>query len=184
MKKASIIAAALSLLALLGLAMRGSEPPVNLETKADDPARYIIRGASLRRHDEQGAVRVEGWAETIRYYDDDSAELQNFKVRVEGDRDNKPWIARASQGFSPAGNRHLLRLYGGVEGDGHWPDGEALIFNAEEVWVNAEDDSLQTDSEVTLRSASRIGKARGLRISGKRESVALRNDVEIHYVLP
>lgn len=177
--------APLAIAALLGAAILfvgGDDVPVAGDEAADEQARYIIRGAKWRSHDEDGTVRVEGEADVIRYYDDDSARLDHFLVRMRGG-DGRPWEARAVEGYSPPGDRHRLRLYGGVEGDGHWPDGEALIFNTEEVWVDSAEDTLETDARVTLRSAGRLGSASGLRISGKRNWVSLLDDVEIHYVV-
>lgn len=172
-----------ALLAFAVFSVREAEVPLMDAPNSDEEPRYVIRGARWKSHDEEGTVRVQGSARVIRYYDDDSARLKDFSVKVQG-KDGNPWVARAPEGYSPPQNRHRLHLSGGVEGDGNWPDGEPLIFNTEDVWVDSAEDTLETDSKVNLRSANRLGIARGLRISGKKESVVLNNEVEIHYVLP
>ncbi len=174
---------AATLMAVVLLTLREDARPTISEDSGEEQARHLIRGASWKSHDDDGTVRVTGRANIIRYFDDESARLENFSVKIEGS-DGGPWEARAPKGYSPPQNRSLLHLSGGVEGDGHWPDGEALIFNTEDVWVDSVEDLLVTDAKVTMRSASRLGRAKGLRISGKEEAVVLQHDVEIHYVLP
>lgn len=166
---------------LLFAALREPAPMPPAAGSAADLPRYVLRGAQWRSFDDEGDLRFEGSARLIDYYDDESARLQDFEVRVPG-RPEQPWVARAPQGYAPSGGGERLQLVGGVEGWGAWPDGQPLQFSTPELWVDAAARALQTEAEVEVRSAGRNGSARGMHVDGQTQRVSLLADVEIRYV--
>lgn len=166
-------------LAVIGL--RGtSDAPTKTAGTAEQP-RYVLRGAQWRNFDANGAVRFEGTADNIDYYDDESALMRQFKVTVLADQ-GSPWHVAAPEGYAPPGSRNRLQLRGGVEGEGRWPDGEALRFKTPELWVDTTAETLDTSREVSVDSASRSARARGLKVSGPKQKMSLLGEVEMRYV--
>jgi lipopolysaccharide export system protein LptC len=94
-----------------------------------------------------------------------------------------PWIARAPAGEVPAGDPRL-HLTGGVEGEGRWPDGEALRFRTPELWLDLAKDRLETEAGFELDSPSRSARGGRLAVEGKRQQLVLRNDVTMRYATP
>lgn len=166
-------------LAVIGLRSTGDAPTVAAGT-AEQP-RYVLRGAQWRNFDASGAVRFEGTAENIDYYDDESALMREFEVTVLADK-GSPWHVAAPEGYAPPGSRNRLQLRGGVEGQGRWPDGEALSFKTPELWVDTTAETIETGTAVDVQSASRSGRARGLKVSGPKQKLSLLGEVEMRYV--
>lgn len=150
-------------------------------TEADQP-RYTLRGAQWRRFDAQGQVEFEGQAQSIEYFDDESARLSQFQLTAFG-ASGAPWTATAPEGFAPVGARRL-RLFGGVEGRGRWPDEEPLSFRTPELWLDSAAQQLETEAAVRVESATRQVDARGLRIKSETRQIALLHDVKMRYVAP
>lgn len=167
-----------AVLALWGLQDDGAVT-VTATAEAEHP-RYLLRGAQWRSFDARGAIRYDGQAADIAYYDDESALLHEFEVRLLAAR-GAPWTARAPEAFAPAGSRDRLQLRGGVAGEGRWPDGEALTFRTPELWVDSAREILETEAPVEVNSAARRAKARGLRVDGAQQRVALLHQVEMRY---
>lgn len=166
-------------LTLIGLRGTGDTPV--LASVADEQPRYVLRGAQWRNFDASGAVRFEGRAENIDYYDDESALMRQFEVTVLADR-GTPWRVSAPEGYAPPGSRDRLQLRGGVEGEGRWPDGEALRFETPDLWVDTTAETLDAGSDVSVHSASRSAKARGLKVNGPKQKMTLLGEVEMRYV--
>lgn len=164
---------------LLILLFRGERVTAPVADALADQPRYTLRGASWRRFDGDGGVAFTGVAETIRYYDDQTARMTGFQLTAL-DRGGAPWTATAPQGFAPAGVERL-QLFGGVEGRGQWPDGEALDFRTEELWLDSAAQTLETALPVEIRSASRLVDARGLRVGGDPLRFELLSDVRMRY---
>ena len=171
-----IVAAVLAFALLREPAPESASPSIN----AEDP-RYVLRGTEWRSFDADGEVRFEGRARLIDYYDDESARMRDFQVRIPG-REDRAWVAWAPLGQLPAGGRERLHLSGGVEGQGSWPDGLALTFSTPELWVDAGNESLDTTAEVQVNSVGRSGRSVGMKVDGPAHSVRLLADVEIRYV--
>lgn len=173
----------LALLAAIGLFawLRDPAPmPTGPTIGAHEP-RYVLRGAQWRSYDAQGALRFEGSASLIDFFDDESARMQDFEIRVPG-RQDQPWVARAPAGEVPPGGGERLRLTGGVEGHGAWPDGQTLKFSTESLWVDPGSRSLETDTPVSVKSPGREGRASGMQVDGVAQRVNLLGEVEIRYV--
>lgn len=169
----------LAVLAVIGF--RDRDAPLVAESMLAEQPRYVLRGAQLRSFDAQGSVRFEGRASIIEYFDDESAHMRAFEVSLPGEA-GTPWTARAPEAYAPAGSRDRLQLRGGVEGAGQWPDGEALAFRTPELWVDADRESLETEANVEVDSPTRRATARGLKVDGARQRLALLHDVEMRYV--
>lgn len=166
-------------LAVIGLRSTGDVATATAESA--EQARYVLRGAQWKNFDASGAVRFEGTAESIDYYDDESALMRRFEVTVLADQ-GSPWQVSAPEGYAPPGNRNRMQLRGGVMGEGRWPDGEALSFKTPELWVDTTAETLETSARVELQGASRSGSARGLKISGPKQRLSLSKEVEMRYV--
>lgn len=176
---APLLVVLLAGLAVIGLRGTG-EVPVGTADSAAQP-RYVLRGAQWRSFDSAGALRFEGSAESIDYFDDESARMRQFEITALG-AGGAPWHAAAPQGYAPPGSRDRVQLTGGVTGEGRWPDGETLSFKTPELWVDSATNTLETAAAVDLHSASRSGSANGLKVSGPRQRLSLLRNVEIRYV--
>lgn len=169
----------LATLAVLGF--RDGDGPVAPAVQVEEQPRYVLRGAQWRSFDAQGALSHEGQAANIEYFDDESARMHEFEVSLLAAR-GAPWTARAPEAYAPPGSRDRLQLRGGVEGAGRWPDGDALTFRTPELWVDAQRESLETAAEVEVDSPTRRATARGLKVDGSQQRLALLHEVEMHYV--
>lgn len=173
----------LLLIVLVGLAivvLRGGQPvPAGAEAQADQP-RYTLRGAQWSRFDGHGQIEFEGEAQTIDYFDDESARLTQFELTALS-AGGAPWTATAPEGFAPAGAKRL-QLRGGVEGQGRWPDDEPLSFSTPEIWLDSAAQQLETEAQVQIKSQTRQADARGLRVNGKSRQIALLHNVKLRYV--
>lgn len=157
----------------------GSDTPATSAQSEEQP-RYVVRGAQWRSFDASGAVRFEGRASNIDYFDDESAQLREFEVSLLAAR-GAPWTASAPEAFAPPGSRNRMQLRGGVVGQGRWPDGEPLVFRTPELWVDAASESLETEARVEVDSDSRRARARGLKVNGEKQRIALLHEVEMRY---
>lgn len=175
----------LFLVALLGLVLvllRSGQPQPSAAVAQADQPRYTLRAAQWRRFDAQGRLEFEGRAQSIEYFDDESARLAQFELTAFG-ASGEPWTATAPEGFAPVGAKRL-RLSGGVDGQGRWPDQEPLSFRTEELWLDSTAQRLETEAPVQVRSATRQVDARGLRVEAQTRQIALLHDVKMRYVAP
>lgn len=165
---------------LLVVLFRGKDPAPEPSGEQVEQPRYTLRGAHWRRFDVSGSVVFSGIAETIRYFDDDTARMTGFQL-VALDSKGGPWTATAPEGYAPAGVERL-QLLGGVEGRGRWPDGEALDFRTEELWLDTAAQEMETQAAVSIRSARREVDARGFKVGGEPLKIELLHDVRMRYV--
>lgn len=176
---APVLFVLLAMLAMLGF--RDDESAVAPVVQTEEQPRYVLRGAQWRSFDDTGKVSYEGRASNIEYFDDESARLKEFEVSLLAAR-GAPWTATAPEAYAPPGSRDRMQLRGGVEGQGRWPDGEALTFRTPELWVDAGAELLETEARVEVDSATRRAKARGLKVNGEKQKLALLHEVEMRYV--
>lgn len=181
MSRAYYVLLALGLGLIIAAVLRDPEPLQSPTLIAAQEPRYIVRGAQWRSFDDDGELRLRGSATLINYYDDDSARMTEFEVRITGS-DGTPWQASAPEGYAPGGGDERLQLRGGVEGQGAWPDGVALQFRTPDLWIDAQQETLETDAEVEVLGRLRQGRSRGMRVASQANQVDLLNDVEIRYV--
>ncbi len=173
---------AVLLLALAFFGFRGEDGPAAGAVVTSEQPRYVLRGAEWSSFDEKGTLEFQGSAANIDYFDDESARLRTFALSVFGSQDDAPWTATAPEGYSPPGQRERLQLLGGVEGKGRWPDGEEMVFETPQLWVDTKAETITTDEKVDLRSKSRTASARGLRVAGPKQEMSLLKEVEMRYV--
>lgn len=155
--------------------------PKTAAVAGQEPPRYTVQKARWQRFDAQGKPMFEATAESIDYFDDESADLHTLDLTALAGGDGPPWRAAAPVGHSPPGE-HRVQLTGGVTGQGHWPDGEALTFKTPDLWLDPEGKRLDTASQVTIESANRNAEATGLRVDGDKAVIHLLKDVRISYV--
>lgn len=169
--------------ALAILFLRRGEPSSVGATAEQDPPRYTVRGAQWRRFDAQGQMEFEGRAQTIAYFDDESARLATVELTALTGT-GSPWTATAPNGHAPAGlsGSGRVQLSGGVTGKGRWPDGEPLEFTTRELWLDSARQELATDAAVRIESRSKRVQARGLKVNGKTQQIVLRHQVKMRYV--
>jgi len=172
---------AVLLLALAFFGFRGEDSPTAGTTATAEQPRYVLRGAEWSSFDENGTLEFQGSATNIDYFDDESARLHTFALSVFGAQ-GAPWTATAPEGYSPPGQRERLQLLGGAEGKGRWPDGEEMVFNTPQLWVDTKAETITTDEKVDLKSKSRTASARGLKVTGPKQEMSLLNEVEMRYV--
>lgn len=172
---------AVLLLAIAFFEFRGEDGPAMEAAATAEQPRYVLRGAQWSSFDEQGALRFQGSAANIDYFDDESARMHTFSLEVFG-AEGAPWTATAPQGYSPPGGRERVQLLGGVEGKGRWPDGEPMVFRTPQLWVDTRAETITTDDRVDLESKSRTASSRGLKVTGPKQQMSLLNEVEMRYV--
>jgi LPS export ABC transporter protein LptC len=174
----------LPILAVLGVLFatwRGATPitaPVTVTT-AGQP-RYTLSGARWTRYDEQGQASFAAQAQTIDYYNDESARLHEVELRGLGGI-GSPWQIKAPLGIAPAHARRML-LSGPVTAIGRWPEGESVSFVTPELWVDQDSREISTEAAVKLVSASRSADATGLRADWEGKTLELLHDVRVNYV--
>lgn len=168
------------LLALAMLVLRREERVAPVATVRTDPPRYVVRGAQWSRFAETGKVQFQGRADSISYFDDESARLSNIEMTTPNNAGGAPWIASAPQGRMPA-KVHRVLLSGGVDGKGQWPDGEPLKFTTPELWLDSDTNELSTRAAVALESRSKQAQAQGLTVDGNRRTIALLGEVKMRY---
>lgn len=122
--------------------------------------RYTLRDAHWTRLDAEGAPQYVAQAQSIEYYDDESARLRQPHVSAFGGS-SSPWTLQAPAGSTPANSRDL-RLEGGVRVHGYWADGRELNVTTPHLWLDNQQRLLRTDAEVKLESVGRQLQARGL----------------------
>jgi len=171
------------LLALIGLLytlQRSNDVAITPAPEPNALPRYTLTNAVLTRYDTDGRPALRGHAQTLDYYDDESAHAENLQLDLLSTA-RAPWRATAPSGMLPA-HSHRFLLEGNVVAEGRWPDNnEALTIRTEQLWVDPDQHSLQTDRPVTLTGATRDGSAVGVKANWVEQNMELLNDVKMHY---
>lgn len=171
------------LLALIGLLytlQRSNDVAITPAAEQNALPRYTLTNAVLTRYDANGRPALRGHAQTLDYYDDESAHAENLQLDLLSDT-HAPWQATAPSGMLPA-HSHRFLLEGEVVAVGRWPDNnEPLTIRTEQLWVDPDLHHLQTERAVTLTSASRDGSAVGMNAGWVDQNMELLNDVKMHY---
>ncbi len=140
--------------------------------------RFQMRDAELIQYASNGRIRLQARAGAIRYYDDESLQMDAVQLSQLGGA--RVWTLRAPHGVAPPGERRLL-LQQPVEADGHWPSGERFVLQTDRVWVDTLRREIYTDSTVTLTGESRQIRAGGLRADWGGRLLQLSDDVVARY---
>jgi LPS export ABC transporter protein LptC len=165
---------------LAAVTLRGGPSTSSVSAPSQEPPRYTVRTARWQRFDVDGKPMFEATADSIEYFDDESADLHTLDLTALAGG-GEPWRAAAPLGHSPPGE-HRVQLTGGVTGEGHWPDGEPLTFKTPDLWLDPAEKHLDTQSKVNIDSATRNAEATGLRVDGDQSTIHLLKDVRIRYV--
>lgn len=175
----SIPVLAVAVLLVLWMA-RGLEEaaPLAEDDTAQQP-RYELVAAQWTRLDETGQRQLLVEADTIRWFDDRSAEMTQPRVSGLGGV-GSPWNVRSPEGKMAARSDDVL-LTGPVLATGRAPDGEPLKLETSRLWIDTRDKQLQTRMPVSLTGPSRQVKAVGMQADWDGQSLKLLNDVEVHY---
>lgn len=145
---------------------------------AADPARYEVRGADWTRTDTEGAPRFRVRAERLTMHASERVAIEAPRVRGLGDNDS--WSLSAPLGEVPANSR-TLRLSGGVDIEGQWPDGSALAGETRELIVALDERELRSEHAITLRGEGRRLQGIGLLADIEGERLRLLEQVRVQY---
>lgn len=163
---------------LFGSSSMDPEPPT-----APDAAvapRYSLRGVQWTRLDVNGQREFTAEAESADYFDDESARYEQLKMNVPK-IGQVPWRLTSPKGSAPAHEKRIL-MEGPVDISGAWPDGEALVANTPQLWVDPVSKQVSTDAGVSFDSDSRSGTAKGLKADWDKQTVQLLGNVRMEYV--
>jgi LPS export ABC transporter protein LptC len=170
--------------ALLVLSWRGEETaPGPINPAVDAQPRYQVADARWIRYDEHGQPEFEANAESIEYFDDESARLASIEMHSLGGA-SSPWRISAPEGFAPAHSHQRMQLRGGVSANGHWPEGEPLSFQTPYLWIDETSHQIYTDAPVSVRGPGRSASAAGMRADWIGKSVELLGQVRTQYETP
>lgn len=180
MRSRFLIIPALLLTAALFFVFRGevTVSPDEVAAPVELP-RYNVTGAEWTRLGRGGAPEFRARAESIDYFNDDSARLHQISLDALGGTQS-PWTLTAPEGRAPPREKRL-ELTGGVTARGTTNDGEPLTFDTRRLWVDLLRRELYTEATVELRTDLRRASARGLRADFDGERVQLLNDVQVDY---
>lgn len=164
---------------LLRLDWRGLPADVVDDAGADDAApRYQVSDARILQFDGNGQLRYEAQAMSVRFFDDDSLQLDALQLSQLGGRE--VWTLSAPSAYGPPGERRIL-MQGPVRGDGQWPSGERFELRSDHLWVDTLRREIYTDSDVSLIGRKRQLQAQGLRADWNGTRLNLMRDVKARY---
>lgn len=177
---------ALPLLIAVGILLTwqgGAPPPQKPAEVAQALPRYQVADGRWTRFDAQGRPEFVVSAQSIEYYDDESARLKTIELHSLGGA-SSPWRLSAPDGYAPPHSQHRLQLKGGVSATSHWPEGEPLHFTTQYLWIDEKNRELFTDAAVEVRGNSRSATADGLRADWVGKSVELLGNTKMRYAPP
>lgn len=168
------------IVAAIAVTMRGFR---HVERVAEAPQarqpRYELLGAEWTRYDAQGRTQLHATADTIRYYDDKSAELEHLVVDHLGSQPG-PWHLTAPRGSAPAGEERL-QLTEPVTMRGKLKNGDDLEVTAQTMWVDYARREVYTDTPVHVAAPYRDVQALGMRTDWAGTRLQLLKDVRVTY---
>lgn len=150
-----------------------------VETPKARQPRYQLLGAEWTRYDAQGRATLHATADTIRYYDDKSAELEHLNMDRLGSQPG-PWHLTAPRGYAPA-NQQRMQLTEPVKMRGQLKNGEPLELTAETLWVDYARREVYTDSAVNVTAPYREVDAVGMRADWAGTRLQLLKNVRVTY---
>jgi LPS export ABC transporter protein LptC len=178
----SLVATVLLVVAALALTLQSLQ---HEERAAENPParkpRYELTSAEWTRYDAQGQAFMHATADTIRYYDDKSAELETLNVDHLGGEPG-PWHLSAPRGFAPA-NEERMELTAPVTLHGALRDGEPMQLTVDQLWVDYARRELYTDAPVDLIGPYREMHAQGMNADWAGTRLKLMHDVRVKYAL-
>lgn len=177
---------ALPILIAVGVLMatwRGGAPrPPRAAAASESQPRYTLTDGRWLRYGLDGRPEFEATAQTIDYYDDESARLQTVEVHALGGA-GSPWRINAPEGYAPPHSQRM-QLRGNVTAVATWPQGETVNFQTAYLWVDQNRRELSTDAPVQMRGRNRSANADGLRADWTGKLVELLGQVRMQYAPP
>lgn len=152
-------------------------PPEQLGAAERTP-RYYLKQASWVQLGPAGQVEYQVQASAARYYDDESAQLEELVINGLAGTDN--WSLRAPEGYAPPHERRML-LEGPVRGNGQWTDGERFALQTEHLWLDTLRREIYTEAPVELVSKHRNLNATGMRADWAGSELQLQSRVRVRY---
>jgi LPS export ABC transporter protein LptC len=169
--------------ALAGLFFTFQRMDNSIVETAQAPAalpRYTLSGAELTRFDSDGSASLYGQADTVDYFDDQSARAQNLRMDLlaEGEA---TWHLTAPAANLPARQRRFM-LEGPVVANSRFPDNdEPFAAHTDYLWVDPDLHEVDTDAPVDVKSQHRNGNAVGLRSDWAEQTLVLLHNVRMNY---
>lgn len=145
---------------------------------AADPGRYEVLSADWTRTNAEGVPSFRVRAERLTMHA--SERIAIVAPRVRGLGENDSWSLTAPLGEVPADSRSL-RLSGGVDIAGEWPDGSALTGETQELIVALNERELRSKRAVTLSGTGRRMQGIGLLADIDGERLRLLDEVRVQY---
>lgn len=172
---AGLLVAALAVWQLVGTL----EPTQTSAARAPSTApRYYLKDAQWRQLGPGGQTEYQIQADSMRVYDDESAQLEQLVVNgLSGD---DRWTLRAPTGYAPPHERRIL-LEGSVRGQGQWTDGERFAMQTPHLWLDTLRREIYTDAAVELISKNRQLQADGFRADWAATQLQLNSRVKVRY---
>lgn len=170
--------AVLGALLFLSLQRMDQLRPLSAEAPIETP-RYELLDAEWTRLDAQGAPEFSARADSIVWFDDQSAHLSQPEIHAFGGS-GSPWRLTAPEGSMAAGSRDIL-LTGTVLATGQWPDGGELGFNTDRLWLDMQGRLLRTDADVSLQGPGRHVLATGMTADWQGRDLRFLSNVQARY---
>lgn len=178
-----LLVPALLVIAAVLFTLKGFEPVPGTATEPALPEpRYELGRAEWVRLDQQGQPQMRATAESIEYFDDRSAQLNQLVLDRLGGRDG-PWHITAPRGVVPP-NQTRMKLSEPVTITGRLREGDTVKIETDRLWVDWQQRELYTEDAVVLHGSSRQARANGLRADWSGRRVELLRDVQVDYDAP
>jgi LPS export ABC transporter protein LptC len=169
-------------LLLLWWLLRGFDAAAPIrEADRDRSPRYQVHDAEWRRYNADGELEMRVQATSIRYFDDQSAELDTLQLdRLAG---GDVWQLSAPGGAMPA-YQQRLRLDAPVLGSATLASDETLQLQAGRLWLDLPARTLSSDDALRLNGPLRSAQANGLLADWAGRRIQLFGNVEVQHAPP
>lgn len=141
--------------------------------------RYTATNAEWTHLNKEGVAEFHLTADTARYYDDRSAQLNNV-VMDRFRAGQSPWRLTAPQGSIPPYESRIL-LQNPVTATGTLQSGDTVTINTPHLWADATRNELFTDAPVEMISLNWQAIGTGLRADLTGEKLALLKNSKVIY---
>ncbi|MGH8461333.1 MAG: LPS export ABC transporter periplasmic protein LptC [Stenotrophobium sp.] len=146
---------------------------------APQPPRYTLDTAEWTRYGDDGKPVFHIAAQTIAYYNDESAQLSNVTVDELGGAQGV-WQLSAPQGTVPAGEHRIL-LGKPATLNGHLKNGTPVQLVSAHLWVDNTRQLIYSNDPVQMQSGTQRAQAVGMLANWSSNSVQLLSDVKMSY---
>jgi len=172
----ALLAGAVAVAATL-VDLREHAPRRTLATPEDSD--YYMFDADIEQMDDQGRLRYRMHAAKVLHYPDDSARMQDIRVRYHGEEPT-PWTLDAASGRKPAESEDI-HLSGGVVVRHELPNFGPARLETDSVWLRHDEDVVETHDEVRANAPGRTATAAGMTVHLDDNRIILNRDVKVTY---